>query len=78
MLIPFRVCPRQALLNELRASDPADPSKPVLVPADPERIAMAEVDGKQKGAIKYTPDHITCYRDLAKKLGIKPMQHVVL
>ena len=64
----------QALMTKLRASEGADPSKPILVPGDPERICVAEVE--KLGAIKYTENHITSYRDLAKKLGVKPMLHM--
>ena len=59
-------------MGHLRNLPPADPFKPVLVPGDPERIALETV--KQKGAIFYTVDHIITYKNLADKLGVKPMQ----
>lgn len=64
-------------MTHLRRLEPADPSLPVLVPGDPEVIAMRRVDGEQKGAIKYTEDHIVSYRELAQALGVKPMQKFV-
>ena len=61
-------------MDHLRAQEPADPNKPVLVPGDPERIAMEGVD--QIGAILYTKDHIIAYRNLAEKLNVTPMQYL--
>jgi len=62
-------------MNHLRELEPTDPTKPVLVPGDPERISMRAV--REKGAIFYTEDHIRTYRDLAKQLNVTPMQHFV-
>lgn len=59
------------LIDLLHALDPVDPDKPVLVPGEPERICAEHV--KQIGAIKYTPDHIITYRQLAQRLGVDPM-----
>jgi LDH2 family malate/lactate/ureidoglycolate dehydrogenase len=59
-------------MDHIRNMEPADPSKPVLIPGDPELLAMAEVD--RVGAIKYTPDHITSYRKLAMELNVQPMK----
>ena len=64
----------QDLMDHLRNSEPADPNKPVLVPGDPERIAMENVD--KVGAILYTKDHIIAYRNLAEKLNVLPMQYL--
>lgn len=64
----------QDLMDHLRQLPPADPSKPVLVPGDPEEIAMKEV--AQNGGIFYTTDHIVTYRSLAEKLNVRPMQHL--
>ena len=61
-------------MTHLRNLEPADPSLPVLVPGDPEVISMRRVDEEQKGAIKYTEDHIVSYRELAHSLGVRPMQ----
>ena len=60
-------------MDLLRHLQPTDPSKPVLVPGDPEEIAMKEV--AEKGGIFYTIDHIVTYRNLAEQLNVKPMQH---
>ena len=59
-------------MDHIRGLEPVDPSKPVLVPGDPERAAMEHVD--RVGAIKYTPDLITSYRKLAAELNVEPMQ----
>ena len=60
-------------MDHLRQLPPADLAKPVLVPGDPEEIAMKEV--AQNGGIFYTTDHIVTYRSLAEKLNVRPMQH---
>ena len=59
-------------MDHIRGLDPVDPTKPVLVPGDPERLAMEHVD--RVGAIKYTPDHIISYRKLAGDLNVEPMK----
>ena len=46
-------------MDHLRQLPPTDPKKPVLVPGDPEELAMKEV--AQKGGIFYTTDHIVTY-----------------
>ena len=61
-------------MDHIRNLEPADPEKPILVPGDPERIALEQI--KQKGAIFYTEDHIITYRNLAEKLKVQPMQHL--
>eukprot|EP00095_Tigriopus_kingsejongensis_P006613 maker-scaffold396_size184579-snap-gene-0.23 protein:Tk06613 transcript:maker-scaffold396_size184579-snap-gene-0.23-mRNA-1 annotation:"malate dehydrogenase" len=63
----------QGMMDHLRHMEPVEEGKPVMVPGDPEREAMKFVDTVQKGAIKYTPDHITSYRKLAQELGVNPM-----
>ena len=63
---------KQDLMDHIRGLEPVDPKKPVLVPGDPERLAMEHVD--RVGAIKYTPDHITSYRKLAGQLNVVPMK----
>ena len=60
-------------MSHLRELQPTDPSKPVLVPGDPERNSMQKV--REKGAIFYTEDHIRTYRELSKDLKVAPMQH---
>ncbi len=62
-------------MSHLRQLEPTDPTKPVLVPGDPERISMRMV--RDKGAIFYTENHIRTYRDLAKELKVQPMQHFI-
>ena len=76
---PEMFCPNlperlQELMDHLRTLDPVDPSKPVLVPGDPERMSQSYVEEKQGGAILYTSNHIHTYRKLAMDLGIEPMQ----
>ena len=61
-------------MDHLRNLEPSDPTKPVLVPGDPERIAMENVN--KIGAIFYTKDHIIAYRNLAEKLNVLPMQYL--
>ena len=82
---PEAFCPglperMQELMDHLRKLEPADSTKPVLVPGDPERIQVKHVDIVQKGCIFYTPNHITTYKALAKQLDIEPMrpQHGIL
>jgi LDH2 family malate/lactate/ureidoglycolate dehydrogenase len=60
-------------MHHLRELEPTDPTKPVMVPGDPERNSMRMV--RAKGAILYTEDHIRTYRELAKNLKVPPMQH---
>lgn len=64
----------QGLMNYLRNLDPIEVDKPVLVPGDPEKLALKEV-AKAGDAIFYTSNHIVTYRSLASKLNVKPMQH---
>ena len=64
----------QELMDHIRNLEPVDPTKPVLVPGDPERLSRAHVDKVQKGAILYTSNHIHTYRNLAKELGVEPMR----
>lgn len=59
-------------MDYLRGMEPVDKERPVLVPGDPERIAAKRVN--DIGAIKYTPNHIVCYRKLAAELNVNPMQ----
>merc|ERR1711860_236122 len=63
----------QDLIDHLRKLPPADPDKPVLVPGDKERQNVK--NWQRSKLIKYTPNHITCYRSLAKKLRVEPMKH---
>ena len=76
---PGMFCPSlperlQELMDHLRKLEPVDPTKPVLVPGDPERMSRANVDENQSGAIMYTSNHIHTYRRLADELGIQPMR----
>ena len=60
------------LLAKLRAMEPADGEKPVLVPGDPERIHMAKVD--RQGGVAYVAQQITSAERLAQRLKIQPMK----
>ena len=62
------------LMQFIRGRDPVDPDLKVLVPGDPERMAMKKVDDGQSGRILYTSNHIYTYQDLARKLDVKPLQ----
>ena len=78
-LDPEMFCPGlttrlQELMDHLRQLEPTDPTKPILVPGDPERLAKKQVDTVQEGAILYTSNHINTYRNLAKALNVEPMQ----
>lgn len=64
----------QELMDHLRGLTPVNPDKPVLVPGDPERQALAEMAAKNN-AIFYTKNHILTYRELAEKLNVKAMKH---
>ena len=74
MFSPDSATRLQELMDHLRQLEPIDPTKPILVPGDPERLSRAHVETVQKGAIFYTPNHIYTYRNLAKKLGVEPMR----
>ena len=68
----------QELMDHLRKLEPTDPTKPVLVPGDPERLSRHRVNTVQKGAIFYTSNHIYTYRNLAKELNVEPMRRFYL
>ncbi|XP_069682035.1 uncharacterized oxidoreductase YjmC-like [Periplaneta americana] len=59
------------LMNTLRAMEPADPRKPVLVPGDPERLHMLRVD--KQGGILYSENQIKALMDVANELKIQPL-----
>ena len=76
---PDMFCPNlpdrlQDLMDHLRKLQPVDPTKPILVPGDPERMSQAQVEEKQNGAIFYTSNHIHTYKKLADDLGIEPLR----
>ena len=78
-LDPEMFCPGlttrlQELMDHLRKLEPTDPTKPILVPGDPERLSKKLVDTVQEGAILYTSNHINTYRNLAKELNVEPMR----
>ena len=75
MFSPGLIKRLQELMDHLRGLEPTDPSKPVLVPGDPERLARKKVDTTQKGAILYTSNHINTYKDLAIELNVDPMRY---
>lgn len=60
------------LIDRLRRMAPADSSKPVLVPGDPERAHMAHVDGQ--GGVRYVPQQVESAEKLAERLKISPMK----
>ncbi|KAJ9601526.1 hypothetical protein L9F63_000269, partial [Diploptera punctata] len=51
------------LMNALRSMEPVDPKKPVLVPGDPERAFMKQVD--KQGGIRYHTNLIKSLEDIA-------------
>ncbi|XP_055343934.1 uncharacterized oxidoreductase YjmC-like [Paramacrobiotus metropolitanus] len=59
-------------LNILRHLEPADPSKPVLVPGDPERLHMDKC--KRLGGIPYHINQIRHAEEVAQQLGVEPMR----
>ncbi|KAK7873581.1 hypothetical protein R5R35_009283 [Gryllus longicercus] len=61
----------QDLLSKLRAMEPADPAAPVLVAGDPERAHEAKVE--REGGVSYHPSQIIACEELAKSLGVQPM-----
>lgn len=62
------------LLNYIRQMTPVDPSKPVLVAGDPERLHMKAVD--ETGGVKYVPNQMeTCAR-LSEELNVPPLKPV--
>ncbi|KAG6794509.1 hypothetical protein HZU73_10074 [Apis mellifera caucasica] len=61
------------LLTQLRNLPPVE-NKTVLIPGDPERIAMKRVD--KEGGISYHPNQLKLSKDFADKMGVKPMQLV--
>jgi len=48
------------------------PSKPVLIPGDPERQHMAKVD--RDGGIMYHPTQLKISEEIAKQMGVEPMK----
>jgi LDH2 family malate/lactate/ureidoglycolate dehydrogenase len=60
-----------SLMDFLRNMQPADPSKPVMVPGDPERNHMKLVD--QEGGLRYHENQLKESATLASRLGIRPM-----
>ncbi|KAE8737015.1 hypothetical protein FOCC_FOCC017528 [Frankliniella occidentalis] len=60
------------LLSRLRTMEPADPSRPVLVPGDPERAHMDHVN--KQGGVRYVPQQVESSEKLAKKLKISAMK----
>ncbi|XP_071443307.1 uncharacterized oxidoreductase YjmC-like [Hetaerina americana] len=62
------------LLSTIRAMEPANPEKEVLVPGDPEKWHMKIVD--EQGGIIYHKNQIDSSMQLAQKLKIAPMKAV--
>ncbi|PSN40099.1 hypothetical protein C0J52_13746 [Blattella germanica] len=59
------------LLNALRKMEPADPKKPVIVPGDPERNFMRQVE--KQGGIRYHQNLLKVLDDIASKYNVKPL-----
>ncbi|MPC41115.1 putative oxidoreductase YjmC [Portunus trituberculatus] len=62
------------LIDSCRSMEPADPSKPVLVPGDPERSHSKAV--RDEGAITYHPNQAKQCWQTAKLLNVAPMTPV--
>uniref|UniRef100_A0AAG5D4P9 Malate dehydrogenase n=1 Tax=Anopheles atroparvus TaxID=41427 RepID=A0AAG5D4P9_ANOAO len=58
----------------LRNMPMTDPSHPVLVAGDPERIHMKKVDGE--GGLAYHVNQIKTCTELSERLGVKPIEVV--
>ncbi|XP_049816450.1 uncharacterized oxidoreductase YjmC-like [Schistocerca nitens] len=67
-------CRMQDLMTCLRNLKPQDPSKPVLVPGDPEKKNMKLVD--KQGGIQYHENQLKASLGLAQELCVEPMQTV--
>ncbi|XP_046999466.1 uncharacterized oxidoreductase YjmC-like [Schistocerca americana] len=67
-------CRMEDLMTHLRNMTPADPSKPVLVPGDPERNNVKLVD--KQGGIQYHENQLKASLELAQSLGVQPMKTV--
>ena len=61
-----------SLMNSLRALEPADPRKPVLVPGDRERAFMKQID--KQGGIRYHQSLVETLQDIAKKFNVNPIK----
>lgn len=59
------------LMDTIRNFEPVDPSKPVLIAGDPERNHMKFVDSV--GGVRYVKNQIDTCKQLAEKLGVKPL-----
>ncbi|OQV16970.1 Malate/(S)-sulfolactate dehydrogenase [Hypsibius exemplaris] len=64
----------QGFIDLMRHLPPADPSKPVLVAGDPERIHIAKCENL--GGIPYHPNQFEHAIELAKGLDVQPMRAV--
>ncbi|KAF2880771.1 hypothetical protein ILUMI_25399 [Ignelater luminosus] len=60
------------LLNHIRNMEPADPSKPVMVAGDPERLHMEAVD--KAGGVRYLPNQLTACQRLSESLKVAPLK----
>lgn len=61
-----------SLMDYLRNMQPADPSKPVMVPGDPERNHMKLVE--EEGGVRYHENQLKASATQAERLGIIPMR----
>lgn len=66
---------RLSEMNEiLRNLTPVDPSNPVLIAGDPERIHMKKVDAE--GGVKYTENQIKACNALSERLGVEKIKFI--
>lgn len=66
---------RMSEMNEiLRSLRPIDPSNPILIAGDPERIHMKKVDAE--GGVRYTENQIKNCMELSKRLGVSPIKFI--
>lgn len=61
-------------LHHWRSMEPVDPSLPVLVPGDKERINSEETN--KRGTIIYAQKQYERYFNIAKRIGVQPMETV--
>lgn len=64
----------QDLMDVCRNSEPAEATKPVLAPGDPEKIHMRQVD--TDGGVTYHVNQLSSSDQLAAQLGVDPMRAV--
>ena len=60
----------QELLQEFRATEPAEPGLPVLVPGDPERARQTKV--ALEGGVRYTKPQFERFLQFSDQFGVSP------